>query len=159
MLIIYISLPIRGQPGYDRVGKVRPVIDFFNKQFLALYNSGSDRSIDEAMEPYKGRSSLKQYTPKKPIKQGFKVWVRAEADIGYVSEFEVYTGRKDDGPEKNLGTKVVKNLTSNIYSKHHHIYFDNYFSSVDLMLHLLRNRTYSTGTLRSNRKGFPQDFI
>ena len=32
------------------------------------------------------------------------------------------------------------------------------FSSVDLMLDLLRNGTYSTGTLRSNRKGFPQDF-
>ena len=96
--------------------------------------------------------------PKKPIKRGFKVWVRAEADIGYVSEFEVYTGKKDDGPEKNLGTKVVKNLTSKVYSKYHHIYFDNYFSSVDLMLDLLRNGTYSTGTLQSNRKGFPQDF-
>ena len=66
-----ISLPIRGQPGYDRVGKVRPVIDFFNKQFLALYNSGSDQSIDEAMEPYKGRSSLKKYTPKKANKTRF----------------------------------------------------------------------------------------
>ena len=48
-----ISLPIRGQPGYDRLGKVRPVIDFFNKQFIALYNSGRDQSIDEAMVPYK----------------------------------------------------------------------------------------------------------
>ena len=41
--------------------------------------------------------------PKQPIKRGFKVWIRAEADIGYVSEFEVYTGKKDDGvPRKKL---------------------------------------------------------
>ena len=67
------------------------------------------------MVPYKGRSSLKQYMPKKPIKRGFKVWVRAEADIGYLSEFEVYTGKKDDGPEKNLGTKVVKKSNITIF--------------------------------------------
>ena len=106
-----ISLPIRGQPGYDRLGKVRPVIDFFNKKFIALYNSGRDQSIDEAMVPYKGRSSLKQYMPKKPIKRGFKVWVRAEADIGYVSEFEVYTGKKDDGPKKKEKKPNTPNLS------------------------------------------------
>lgn len=35
------------------------------------------------------------------------------------------------------------------------MYFDNFFSSVDLLMDLRRNGLYSCGTLRSNRKGFP----
>ena len=36
---------------------------------------------------------MKQYLPKRPIKKDFKVWVRADAVSGYVSEFDVYTGK------------------------------------------------------------------
>ena len=36
---------------------------------------------------------MKQYLPKKSVKRGFKVWVRADAVSGYVSEFDVYTGK------------------------------------------------------------------
>ena len=37
------------------------------------------------------------------------------------------------------------------------MYFDNFFSSVDLFLDLLRVGLYGCGTLRSNRKGFPKE--
>ena len=50
--------------------------------------------------------------PMKPIKQGIKVWARADADNGYVSAFEVYTGRKGNTREKGLGAAVVKRLTA-----------------------------------------------
>ena len=36
---------------------------------------------------------MKPYLLKKPVKRGFKVWVRADAVSGYVSEFDVYTGK------------------------------------------------------------------
>ena len=42
--------------------------------------------------PILGRSSMKHYLPKKPIKRGFKVWVRAQSATGYFSDFKVYTG-------------------------------------------------------------------
>ena len=58
-----------------------------------MYNPHRDISIDEAMIKFKGRSSMKQYMPKKPIKRGFKVWVRGDAINGYVSELEVYAGK------------------------------------------------------------------
>lgn len=41
--------------------------------------------------------------------------------------------------------------------RYHHVYFDNFFSSVDLLLDLLKVGLYGCGTLRSNRKGFPED--
>ena len=41
---------------------------------------------------FKERSSLKQYNPMKPIKRGYKLWVRTDMD-GYISKFDVYQGR------------------------------------------------------------------
>ena len=42
-------------------------------------------------------------------------------------------------------------LTSNLKHKHHHVYFDNFFTSV----HLLEDGIYGCGTARKDRKGFP----
>ena len=56
-----------GSPDYDRLGKIRPVADFLSDQVAAVYEPGRDISIDEAMIPFKGQSSLKQYMPLKPV--------------------------------------------------------------------------------------------
>ena len=62
-------------PGYNKLGKIAPIITMLRNQFARVWNPGKNISIDEAMTPFKGRSSLKQYMPIKPIKQGIKVWV------------------------------------------------------------------------------------
>ena len=54
----------RGDPGYDKLGKVRPVIDILSEQFLQNYNPHRENSVDEAMIKFKARSSMKQYLPK-----------------------------------------------------------------------------------------------
>ena len=41
--------------------------------------------------------------------------------------------------------------------RYHHLYFDNYFAGIDLLLDLHQLGLYSCGTLRSNRAGFPKD--
>ena len=142
-------------PGYDKLGKVRPIINMIGDRFAAVCTPGLEISIDEAMMPFKGRSSLKQFIPNKPVKRGIKSWMRADAATGYVSAFEVYTGKKGDKAEKGLSAKVVKSLCEPLYNTNRHVYFDNFFSSVNLSLDLLRKGLYSCGTLRSNRKGFP----
>ncbi len=82
--------------------------------------------------------------------------MRADALNGYVSAFEVYTGKKGDRVEQGLGSKVVKGLTDDLHDTYRHVYFDNFFSGVDLLLDLFRDGLYSCGTLRTNRKGFPE---
>ena len=79
---------------------------------------------------------MKQYMPKKPIKRGFKIWMRAESKSGYVSECDVYTGKKGDRVKRGLGTSVVMNLTGKIRNKNYHVYFDNFFTSINLLLDL-----------------------
>ena len=123
-------------PNYDRLGKVRPILIQLNNKFSSLFTSGRDQSIDKAMVPFKGSSSMKQYISKKLINCGFKIWMRAESKSGYVSEYDVYTGKKGDRVEKELGTSVVMNLTDKIRNKNHHVYFDNFFTSINLLLDL-----------------------
>ena len=38
----------------------------------------------------------------KPVRRGFKVWVRADSINGYICDFAVYTG-KEGVVEKDLG--------------------------------------------------------
>jgi hypothetical protein len=140
-----------GSPDYDRLGKVRPVADILSDRVAAVYEPGRDISIDEAMIPFKGQSNM----PLKPVRRGIKVWARAEASNGYVSAFQVYTGKQGGTTETGLGAKVVKTLTEDLKDLHRHLFFDNYFSSVNLLLDLHRDGLYGCGTLRANRKGFP----
>ena len=41
--------------------------------------------------------------------------------------------------------------------KVHHLYIDNYFTSVPLAQYFLQNDTYVTGTIRETRKHFPPE--
>lgn len=71
----------------DRVYKLRSLIDGMNERFAFLYNMKKQQSIDESIILLKGRSSLKQYNLMKPIKQGYKLWCRADI-TGYTGQFE-----------------------------------------------------------------------
>ena len=71
------TLPVRGEEGYSRTQKVDPVISALKQNFQAAYYPNREVSIDGAMIPFKGQSSMKQYVPLKPVKRGFKVWAMA----------------------------------------------------------------------------------
>ena len=103
--------------------RVRPTCN----TFLIWISGSCERgiSVDEAMIPFKSRSSLKQYLPLKPIKRGIKVWMRADAVSGYVLAFQVYSNKKGNDTEKALGSKVVKHLTEELQNTDQHVYFNN----------------------------------
>ena len=64
--------------------------------------------------------------PKKPFKRGIKVL--GDSANGYFSKFKVYTGKEKES-EQGLGEHVVKTLTKGLEHKHHHVFFDNFFTS------------------------------
>jgi hypothetical protein len=121
----------RGQAGFDKLGKVRPVLDAILKNCLEMMAPNKESAIDEAMIKYKGRSTLKQYMSKKPIKWGIKVWVRSDSRTGYVCQFHIYTGKEDDDMSTNLGERVVMKLSRSLVGGNYHLYFDNFFTSVN----------------------------
>ncbi|XP_044755093.1 piggyBac transposable element-derived protein 4-like [Coccinella septempunctata] len=147
--------PKKGEPGYDKLYKLRPLLDKLQYTYNFYYDADEHQSVDESMIKFKGRSSLRQYMPQKPIKRGYKIWVRANKS-GYIAEFQIYTG-KVDSAEKHLGTRVVKDLTKNIAGEYHKVYFDNYFTSMNLMNDLKNSKIHGCGIVRKDRKGLPKD--
>lgn len=148
--------PARNQPGHDKLCHVRPLLDHLLNKCSIYYNAHKNVSIDEAMVAFRGRLSFKQYLPSKPTKYGIKIWVRADPENGYVNQFQVYTGRENGQAEFGLGARVVRDMTSGILNRGHVVNVDNYFSSPALFQELLDGGTYARGTIKANRKGFPQ---
>ena len=83
---------------------------------------------------------------------------------GYISHFQVYTG-KESSTEKVLGARVVTDIGATIQHQNHHVYCDNLFSSLQLFTDLLSVGIYACGTIRSNcrnlltpylKRGFPK---
>lgn len=137
------SLP-REDPAYDKLFKIRPLLDVVTVKCQSEYLPGRDVSVDEAMVKFKGRLGMKQYMPMKPTKRGIKVWECAESASSFVINMQVYTGKKQDGgTEHGLGYRVVRDLTQNITGKHHHVYCDNFFTSIDLAQDLLQDQTFT----------------
>ena len=148
-----------GEEGYDKLFKVRPLLDHFSAMFLLYYQPAQHVSIDEMIIGTRCRVAFLQYMPKKPTRFGIKVWVLAEAKTGYVLDFQVYTGAEKDDNNKGLAYRIVNCLIQKYQGKNHLLYVDNFYTSPELLVELLKKGVYCTGTVRPNCKGFPVNLI
>ena len=101
----------------DKLSKVRWYIDFLNNQFQTMYVPYGKYAVDESMIRFKGRLAFRQYMPAKPIKWGVKIWALAESSTGYLSKFQVYTGRAPEGQGRGLTFRVVTDLVDQLYGQ------------------------------------------
>ncbi|XP_058789674.1 piggyBac transposable element-derived protein 3-like [Phymastichus coffea] len=141
--------PKKGEVNFDKLYKIRPFIDRISETYMQYYDPTREQSIDESMVKFKSRNTMKQYMPQKPIKQGYKIWVRSDMN-GYVCEFQIYTGKINNVTKKNLGERVIMSLSQTLKNKNYHIYFDNYFTSTNLMITLLKDGISACGTIRKD---------
>ena len=140
----------------NKAAKVQQLYDLLNSS-LSKFGVWHDKlSIDESMVPYFGRSSLKMFIRGKPIRFGFKLWSLCAAN-GYPYHLQIYTGRDTTGSSQPLGTRVVKSMVSMISShsdiQSHALYFDNFFTSYQLLSELKEMKVKATGTIRQFRTG------
>lgn len=145
----------RGQPGHDQLHKIRPLLDLLRARMNEVPRE-EKLCIDEQIVPFKGRSTIKQYNPKKPHRWGYKVFVLSGVS-GFCYDFEVFTGASDNvcvANEPNLGasSNVVIRLARTI-PRHvgHQLFFDNWFTSIPLQVYLAKGGIHSLGTVRRNR--------
>ncbi|GFS03597.1 PiggyBac transposable element-derived protein 4-like [Elysia marginata] len=99
------SQPGRNDANYDPLYKVRPLLDHIRNVCSMVYKPKRNLSVDEAMVAFTGRVSFKQYIKNKPTPWGFKIWCLAEAESGYLLNFQVYTGKMEEAPQHGLGHK------------------------------------------------------
>ena len=89
---------------------------------------------------------------------GHKNWVCADAVSGYILTFDVYCGTNSSQPAhpKGLAYGVVMKLVQPFLDKGYTVYMDNFYSSPDLFQDLLDREMAATGTVRLNRRNFPE---
>lgn len=150
--------PEKSSPDYDKLYKIRPLVNIINNACQINAKNSSSQSIDESMVLFKGRSTIKQYMPLKPIKRGYKIWCRCDSASGYLYEFDIYTGKTNDGVEEGLGAKIVKKLSDKLIQlevKNVHLTFDNFFCDYKLLDYLHEKGIFATGTVRRHRAEMP----
>ena len=149
--------PACGTPGFDRLYKVRSVFDCVRQKCQVNFSPSKNISVDEGMIGYGGRLSFRQYMQVKPTKYGIKMWMAADSSNGYVLNFDAYLGQEEDQRTiHGLGYDVVFKMVTPFMNKHHHVFFDNYFSSVKLLRHLEAQNTYACAMVRTNWKELPR---
>ena len=146
-----------GEDGFDRLHKIRPIMNELRKNFQSVPLEEC-LSIDEQICPTKKNSYLKQYVPSKPHKWGYKFYVLSGVS-GFAYDFEMYSGqendpkfRRSDEPDLGAAANNVVRLSRTVPDNcNHKLYFDNYFTSLDLLVYLAKRGIYSLGTIRRNR--------
>jgi len=101
---------------------------------------------------FSGQSSYKQYNPAKPHKWGYKMFTPAGTS-GLVYDFTLYVC-EGTCPCYGLGisSDVVLFLAKGLpKGKAFKLYFDNWLTSVGLLIALKEMGIFATGTIRKNR--------
>ncbi|KAJ8931360.1 hypothetical protein NQ314_015735 [Rhamnusium bicolor] len=137
------------------IDKILPVINQIREACLQIPIEEC-LSCDEQVIPFKGRTSLKTYNPKKPHKWGYKMWVLSGVS-GLSYNFELFAGKQgfsevQNEPDLGAASNVVVRMSRVIPSdKHYKLYYDNYFSSLPLVSYLEKRKIHSVATVRTNR--------
>ena len=146
----------------DKIEKVRLLIEHLQTTFKDNFNCGKNKAIDEAMIPFKGKLSIKQRIMGKPIRWGIKLFELCDSETAYASRFEVYLGKDNRNEAEDSSAigkcgAVVARLTTDFQNKGHHLFIDNWYTSLALCLFLKVRGIYVCGTTRTNRKGHPTE--
>ena len=133
--------------------------------FKCVYIPSVDVAINKSTCAFQGRVKFLQYNKSKPCKFYVKLFMVSEQQTGYMSAFSIYTGSECNelvqrnatmDPSCSITTKTVMGLglldSGNLLDMHRHVWFDNWFNSVELLLEMLARDTYGAGTVRTNRK-------
>ncbi|KAJ8928816.1 hypothetical protein NQ314_018560 [Rhamnusium bicolor] len=62
-----------------------------------------------------------------------------------------------DATKKDLGARVVKDLSNDLLGKGYQLYFDNFFNFIDHQKYLQKSFIYACGKARKGQKGTPSD--
>jgi hypothetical protein len=100
----------RGQPIYDPLFKVQPVLKHLTEKFQIVYTPDKFLTIDEAICIFLGRINFRICMKGKPQKYGIKISELCEAKSGYVCNVEVCADTHATEPDHNISFNVVDRL-------------------------------------------------
>ena len=144
------------QAGYNQLFKVHELLDLITPKFEQEYIPHKKVTIDEAMIPFKGWLSFKQYMKDKPVKWRIEVFVLSDVHNGYVYRLKVYTGKNLDSSVSDVGlcTRVVLELMCGLENYHNELFTNNYYTSPTLYMTLYNRGVNACGTVRASLQAY-----
>lgn len=94
----------------DKLAPIRAIVDTFITNCTNSFNPSSHLTVDEQLVPFRGKCPFKVYMKSKPAKYGIKIWTLCDTEHVYVKNFQIYTGKVGNVPEKDQGKRVVLDL-------------------------------------------------
>lgn len=146
----------------DKIALIREFFDQFVANCKANFLPGPKVTLDEKLEAFRGRCSFRQYIPNKPSKYGIKIFALVDSEVLYILNLEIYCGKQPDGPYNvsNSPLDLVQRMITPVSGSNRNLMIDNWFSSYDLALNLLKKHKITVvGTLRKNKREIPPNFM
>ncbi|XP_059213262.1 piggyBac transposable element-derived protein 4-like [Centropristis striata] len=147
----------KGTPDYDRLYRLRPLMDTIKDACKSFYHPRQNLSIHERSGATKSPTGIVQSIRGKPTKLGFKLFVLADSSSGYTWDFNVYTGKSQFASGVGLAYDSVMSLVKTAYlGSGFHLYVDNFYTSPKLFKDLFSLNIGACGTYREGRRGCPR---
>ncbi|XP_030288308.1 piggyBac transposable element-derived protein 4-like [Sparus aurata] len=142
----------KGAPDYDRLFRLRPLMDTIKNACKAFYHPRQNLSVDEKVAATRTQVGLKRYMKGKQTKCGFKLFVLADSSNGYTFDFSVYTGKTLFSTGAGLAYDSVMALVKPAHlGSGFNLYVDNFYTSPKLFKDLLSLNIGACGSYRDNR--------
>ncbi|XP_005099007.1 piggyBac transposable element-derived protein 4 [Aplysia californica] len=143
----------------DSKAKIEPFMNMLLMNFRTAFYPYQNLALDEMVVGYQGGWAYKMFNPSKPKKCDIKILGLYDSATGYVLNLWTYFGEQmsykpDCDQDGSQAVKVFETLLEP-FSKGHHIFADKCHTSMKLVSALSANGFYYTGTVNSNRQGFP----
>lgn len=141
--------------------QVRALISNMAQNYERFAEVEQVASVDEQMIPFKGQLWLKVYMANKPVKRGVKIWALCGLS-GYIHRFYLAGDERsrmtgDEQAELDPGIGLSGEVVLTLIQKPEQpppgfqVFFDNYFASPSLLIHLKDLGIPAACTLRKDR--------
>ena len=149
-----------GRRAKDKLAPIREVFDLWVETLPKSFVAKESVTVDEQLVAFRGRCSFRQFMKSKPAKYGLKLWILCDSSTSYALNVQVYTGRRDgEQVERNQGQRIVHDLVEVIRGTGRNVTVDNFFTSVTLARQLQAKKLSLVGTMRSNKREIPPEFL
>jgi hypothetical protein len=136
----------------DKLYKIRSILQPLTENFRKIRMS-EKLSVDEQVILVKGKHSLKNYVNNKPKNWGYKAFVLCDSN-GIAHNLKLYSGKAVHGPslpDVGVSGNVLRLASVIPRNMFHKLYFDNWFTGVQLVSKLEKLGIHSLGTVRPNQ--------
>ncbi|KAK9875731.1 hypothetical protein WA026_009529 [Henosepilachna vigintioctopunctata] len=144
-LIILRALNFCTKNKTEKLCRIRPLVEHFNKTMNDVFYPGRELNMSEPMVVCWDRTGFHRFMNNDKRKYGIKFHLLKNPG-GLIQKFTIDSGT----PEHAF--KVVMNLMKEKLNAGHHLYLDEYYSSLVLVKELLSKKTHCTGLVESNCK-------